>query len=232
MLTAIRSGTKVHRRANELMRTRDMVAQRFAELEQQMDKIERKQGQMTDSAPNDQWHQWATSVLHILQSTYGTDSSHYKNFDRIYSTYTGWWSEVEGAKGVFRAAKADWDGGYFFSLQNTMSGEILGDFVRLAREALNEGHKDVAAVLTSAALEDALKRYASSCGLEVIGRSMQDTVGALKAKSLISGAQKSLLDALPQVRNRAMHAEWDKITAESVGGMLGFVEQFLLSHFS
>jgi len=34
-------------------------------------------------------------------------------------------------------------------------------FVELAKIALSEGHKDVAAVLASAALEDALKRFAN-----------------------------------------------------------------------
>jgi hypothetical protein len=87
-----------------------------------------------------------------------------------------------------------------------LSGEILGDFVGLAQRSLQEGYKDVAAVLACAALEDALKRYASLNGLEVGDKDMQEVVNALKSKGLVGGAQKTLLDAMPKLRDYAMHA--------------------------
>jgi hypothetical protein len=68
----------------------------------------------------------------------------------------------------------------------------------------------VAAVLPSAALEDALKRYASLRGLNVDGKVMQEVINALKAKGLVGGSQKSLLDSMPKVRDAAMHADWQK----------------------
>lgn len=89
----------------------------------------------------------------------------------------------------------------------------------------------MAAVLACAALEDALKRFAESNGLNVNDKVMQEVVNALKAKGLVTGAQKSLLDSMPKIRDYAMHANWDKITAQDVGSVIGFVEQFLLSHF-
>jgi len=61
---------------------------------------------------------------------------------------------------------------------------------------------------------------------------MQDIVNTLKSKGLIAGAQKTLLDPMPRLRDYAMHADWTKIDAPSVSGMLGFVEQFLIEHFS
>jgi len=39
---------------------------------------------------------------------------------------------------------------------------------------------------------------------------MSDVVGALKAKGLVGGAQKTLLDTMPKIRNFAMHADWSK----------------------
>ena len=98
--------------------------------------------------------------------------------------------------------------------------------------ALAEGAKDVAAVLACAALEDALKRLALLNNLEVSDKTMQDVVNALKAKGLVGGAQKSLLDTMPKIRDYAMHANWDKITPQDVGSVMGFVEQLLLVKFS
>jgi hypothetical protein len=48
----------------------------------------------------------------------------------------------------------------------------------------------------------------------------------------VAGAQKSLLDAIPRIRNFAMHADWEKLSAPDVSSVIGFVEQFLLSKFN
>jgi hypothetical protein len=87
-------------------------------------------------------------------------------------------------------------------------------------------------VLACAALEDALKRFAINNGLDVTGKTMQDVVNALKGSGLVAGAQKTLLDAMPRIRNLALHAEWTKLSEPEVSSVLGFVEQFLLSKFS
>ena len=63
------------------------------------------------------------------------------------------------------------------------------------------------------------------------GKVMQEVINALKAKGLVSGPQKSLLDSMPKVRDAAMHADWQRITSEDVGSVIGFVEQFLLKEF-
>src|SRR5262249_11980800 len=113
-----------------------------------------------------------------------------------------------------------------------ISGEVYGDFVALAKNALAEGAKDVASVLACAALEDALKRFALMNGLEVADKSMKEVVSALKAEGLVGGVQKTLLDTMPKIRDYAMHANWEKIQQEDVGSVIGFVESLLLRHFS
>ena len=102
----------------------------------------------------------------------------------------------------------------------------------LPRQSLSEGQKDVAAVLACAALEDAIKRLAQSGGIAADGKTMAELVNALKSAGLVAGAQKTLLDAMPRIRNMALHAEWEKITEQDVGSVLGYVEQLLLSKFS
>ena len=135
-------------------------------------------------------------------------------------------------QGIFQSAKDAFDGGYVFNVELEVSGEIFGDFVALAKQSLAEGHKDVAAVLASAALEDALKRHATMNGLDVTDSTLAQVIGALKSKGLVSGARKSMLDAMLKIRNSAMHAEWDRVTEPDVNSIVGFVEQFLLSEFS
>ena len=60
---------------------------------------------------------------------------------------------------------------------------------------------------------------------------MEDVVNTLKAQGLVTGSQKTLLAAMPKIRNQAMHADWSKLTSQDAGSVIGFVEQFLLNHF-
>ncbi len=178
------------------------------------------------------WKKWATSAESLIKAVFGQDSPYYQNCVSEFKNCNGSDYSIESLQGLFMSAKEAYEGGYLFNVELSISGEIFGDFVNLAKQALNEGHKDVAAVLASAALEDALKRYAKSNGINVDDATMQKVIGAIKSEGLVSGARKTLLETMPKIRNCAMHAEWDKITEPEVNSIIGFVEQFLLNEFS
>jgi hypothetical protein len=178
-----------------------------------------------------QWQQWATSAQNLILAVYTDKSPHYVNFVKAYAVCRGTDEQVRTLHAVFSSAKEDFEGGYVFNEELRVSGEVFGDFVALARRSLSEGQKDVAAVLACAALEDALKRYATIRGVAVADKPMQEVINALKSAGLVAGAQKSLLDVMPRVRNFAMHGDWAKISEPDVSSVLGFVEQFLLTKF-
>jgi hypothetical protein len=178
------------------------------------------------------WMRWATSAQSLIRAVYGENTPHYTNFTASMTTCSGYDYDVLTLRGVFLSSKDDFDGGYVFNVDLRISGEVLGDFVGLAKHAIAEGHKDVAAVLACSALEDALKRFARINGLDVEGKTMQEVVNALKAAGLVSGAQRTVLDTLPKVRNHALHADWTKLSEPEVSSVIGFVEQFLLTRFS
>jgi len=214
------------------MEVKELILQRFTELEKQMNDLREVPAGTTGLTwyPQDAWQAWATSVANLFDGAFGRTSVHFETFERLHQNRKSN-SDVDAAKGVFRAAKADFEGGYVFNLERAVIGEVFGDFVVLAKEALANGNHIAAAVLASAALEDALKRFASSRGVDILGKTMQEVVNSLKAKGFVAGAQKSLLDAMPKVRNQAMHADWTKLTASDAASVIGFVEQFLIANF-
>ncbi|MGF6879162.1 DUF4145 domain-containing protein [Paraburkholderia sp. MM5477-R1] len=207
---------------------------RFAELDDHFTAMPYHQYLHGDGrfVPNGFWRKWATSADNLIRAVCGENSSHYRSFTAQFAKTSETEKSVKELYAIFAAAKDDFDGGYVFDVDLRVSGEVFGDFVALARQALSDGRKDVAAVLASAALEDALKRFAVANRLDVEGKDMQNVVNALKGASLVAGAQKSLLDAMPKLRNAAFHAEWGKLGEADVGSIIGFVEQFLLSKFS
>ena len=211
------------------------IAKRFSELETQGLAISIRRaapGEGSDTVDQETFQRWASSAMHLLANVFGEGSPHFRNFAAAYEQFNGIGYQLAPVRGVFLAAKADFDGGYLFSVQAAISGEIFGDFVTAGKAALSDGNKDVAAVLICAALEDALKRFAQMQGLETKDHDMTDVINSLKGAGLLSGPQKSLVDAMPRIRNAAMHADWDKITPQDVGSVLGFVEQFLLTKFA
>jgi len=211
----------------------ELFARRFHELAAQKDGLTFYRDQFQSLiASNSEWRGWATSVQNLLKAVYGDGSDYYNNFSTAYKTATEYEVSIQRMFHIFNSAKTDFEGGFVFNVELRVSGEVFGDFVALARKSLDEGYKDVAAVLACAALEDALKRYAAANKLDVEGKTMADIINALKSAALVAGAQKTMLDRMPTIRNYALHANWEKISEPDVGGAIGFVEQFLLTKFS
>lgn len=211
----------------------EVFTKRFAELADAHTKFPYEDRPMGGPyCPSGRWEGWATSSENLIRAVFGEEAPHYKNFRAAYSNCHGSKNDIAKLIAQFRSAKEDFEGGYVFNVELRISGEVFGDFVSLARQSLSEGQKDVAAVLACAALEDAIKRLASANALPTDGKTMVELVNALKSAGLVSGAQKSLLEAMPRIRNMAMHAEWSKITEPDVSSVLGYVEQLLLSKFS
>ena len=211
----------------------DKFLQRFRELQDQSDSIQfepNKYGSLY--APRFVWLSWATSAESLIKAVFGEESPHYINFANVIKNCRGSELSIKTLQGIFLSAKEAFEGGYVFSIELSISGDIFGDFVVLAKQSLAEGYKDVAAVLASAALEDALKRYAKVNGLNVDGATMAKVISAIKSKGLVSGARKSMLDTMLQIRNYTMHAEWEKVNEPEVNSIIGYVEQFLLQEFS
>jgi hypothetical protein len=97
-----------------------------------------------------QWQQWATSAQSLVLAVFGAQSPHYKNFTHTYSHCRGADESLNSLKAIFSSAKENYEGGYVFEVDLRVSGEVFADFVVLARTALVEGNKDVAAVLACA----------------------------------------------------------------------------------
>ena len=208
---------------------------RFAQLATQAQPLRvEDSGDGFKDVPAQAYFAWAMSALNAIKGALGVNSPHFVAMEREIAGiahHSVGQNKLDKTRGIFLGAKSDVDGGHLYDLERSVAGEIVGDFVALAKSALNDGHHTVAAVLASAALEDALKRLALRHELEVDGKTMEDVINALKTKGLVSGPQKALLAAMPKVRNQAMHANWDALTPQDAGSMIGFVEQFLISHF-
>jgi hypothetical protein len=183
-----------------------------------------------------------SGTINILEHVYGRDSQKTKAFLEQHAACCkqkelGFMQRALEelalfAVGVLRSIKSEIEADLVGNIQLQTQAGIFGDFVTTARQALEDNNKDVAAVLACAALEDALKRYAEQKGLSVSDSDMSQVINALKSQGLLKDPQASIVQSYVKLRNKAFHAEWDKIEKESVSAAIGFTEQFILSNFS
>jgi hypothetical protein len=139
------------------------------------------------------------------------------------------------ASGALRNLKGEVETGLIGNLRLEITGEVLGDFLMLAKSSLDEGTeegKNVSAVLTAAAFEDLIRRMgATFCGIQTRDE-LHKIVVALKTKGVLVGAQFGTVQAQLQFRNDALHADWKKIDAIGVKTVMLLVQELLLKHFS
>jgi hypothetical protein len=179
-------------------------------------------------------------TIGILEILYGPTSPQVKAFqDGKKTVLSGQYTpsykmEMLGqtVKGTLQNIIQEIDAGLVTTLSNQAAGEIFGDLVALAKEAHKLGHRTVAAVLACAALEDSLKRKADALGIVTSGKTLDQVVNALKAASFFKGPQGAIVGSYVKLRNSAMHADWDKIQDTDVGSLIGFLEPFLIQHYS
>ncbi len=141
----------------------------------------------------------------------------------------------QAAQGTLKNLKREIEAGLTGSLRHQITGEVLTDFIQLARTVLEESGdnaKNVAAVLTAAAFEDTIRRMGENFA-GVIGKDdLSEVLNKLKDAGVIQSPQVGIAQSYLSFRNHALHAKWDKIERESIHSALGFVEQLLLKHFA
>ena len=180
-------------------------------------------------------------AVDIMMILYGPSSVQLQNFlkeeESIRQKYVG-----EGGaefrqqltRGVLKNMKAAIETGIIESLQKSITGEVLSDFLQLARTVFDEkgdNAKNVASVLAAALFEDTLRRIAILNGIPHIEK-LQDVITELKNKSLLKGSQVGIANSYLNFRNNALHAQWDKIEREAVASVLGFCEQLMLKEIA
>ena len=138
-------------------------------------------------------------------------------------------------QGALNALKGDLAAGLVGNVAMQVSGEVLGDLLGLAKAGLADGgedQKNVAAVLVAAAFEDTLRRMATAKAGVTDRPKLEDVIGRLKASGVLTGPSVSTANGYLKFRNDALHADWSKLQAATVGSALAFVEGLLLAHFA
>lgn len=193
------------------------------------------------AAERQQGNQLLQGTLTVFSAVYGPESHQVKillegtkSMNDPRSGHMVVQENIWSIHGSLQNLKAELDAGFTGSLQKRIAGDVLTNFIQLARVVLDdtgEKAKNVAAVLAAAAYEDTIRRMGATFA-GVIGRDdLPDVIEALKHKGVLKPPQLGIALGYLNFRNRALHANWDQIDRASVSSALGFVEELLLKHF-
>jgi len=215
------------------MRKLPVITKRFEELEAIAEEV---RNTVQSSVPwryeyvdRSLFEQWAVSTLSLLMHIFGTPSIYYQQFDQRFKGSVGWKEEFDLCYSIFKAARADYERGYLYSVRDLVSADLLDDTLEQATELLQVGYKDVACILSGVALERALRQLCSRHNIETRGLDRMN-VELYKAGVYNAGLQKQIT-AWADRRNNAAHGSWDAYTAADVDDMTRGVKRFISEYF-
>ena len=134
---------------------------------------------------------------------------------------------LQYTEGMLRGTIESLRHGLLSNLRTQVLLDIKTDFVEAAIHALDEGAVPVASVLAASVLEDSAKRLAEKAGLEASRKEFSEVVVALFKAEAITKATKGILLGYKDLRNSAMHAQWNHLSADAVRGLLTYLPQFM-----
>jgi len=213
------------------MRTESLIRKRFAELANKAEAVAstRHQGDVGTTVDSEVFQEWATSALSLIQRVFGENSAHYQNFYNNYHIFQGNVYEFEDCRGVFKAAKEDYEGGYLFNLRALVKAETLVDVLDQAQVFKNANYVDTACILAGVALEIAIKEICTrEGGTPGKFNSMNEE---LRKKDIYNQAMWEQLKTWYTRRSQPAHGNFDQSTPrdadDMINGIRRFVEDYL-----
>ena len=207
------------------MKADKLINQRFSQLEKKAADVAATRSKV--DLDEGLFHGWASGVLSLLKSVIGDNQPHYQNFHRCYEKFQGYY-DFEDCRGIFLAAKEDYESGYLFSVRGLIKAEDSTDILEQAGELLGAGYKDPACVIAGVALEIAIKEL---CTRNSIPHAQLDKMNVeLCKKSVYNMGMQKQITTWAHWRNKAAHGEWSEYKETDVERMISGVTQFVADY--
>jgi len=170
-----------------------------------------------------------TEAISLIETIYGRGTPHYQRILHFYNE--GHLHALKKVEGLLIGTKRNIESGILDELTSLILIDIKKDFLETAATLLEESQKDPAAVLACIVLEDSLKRLAKRSGVEdAQDKEMGITARKLLAAKVIEKSTNQSIQSFKNLRNAALHAQWDEVSAESVNQLLAFLPIFFEKH--
>jgi hypothetical protein len=120
------------------------------------------------------------------------------------------------------------------SWQYAVSAQDFSEFLEHAKDYHLKGSKDLAGVITSAVLEDTIKKIATKYGIELQQdgkyKKSELLIDELVTARAFNATKAKMIKSNGALRNKASHANWDDFDFNDVKRMIQDVEQLIADY--
>jgi len=179
------------------------------------------------------FHDFRISGLSLLSRIFGNRSEYYQSFkSEVTSPGAG---RTKRGLGILSAATADLQDNWVETTKGAISAEILTDFLTMAKNHLEAGNLQSAAILTGAVTEEHLRRLCLANEISIVNRQssaatakkpLQLTGEAYKKKLYDRQLHKKIISWL-QLCAEANHNTGSEISEKLTAEMITSVGRFL-----
>jgi len=208
------------------MSTRKSLLARFDEL---IDNGKNFSGMNTGSIEfRAMLNQWQTSSLFLIERTFGKESIYYTKFMET-TGYGNLDAQVVNGTLLLIGAQGEVKSGFLYKIERLISNDFFDSINEQAEYLVNNGYKDVAAILGRVVIENTLKEVAKERKISFLDDIKLSALNELLWKN---GVYEKNIWRLMQghidVGNFAAHGEFDKYAEKSVKEMLRWIRETVL----
>jgi len=138
--------------------------------------------------------------------------------------------KLQKVSGVLQSAHLEAKAGLLVRLEDQVVATAFDDFLDHAAEDHKSGKIKEATVLSSAVLENTIKRIATKNQVDPTGFSLEPLIDELAKRTVFSPVKTKRIKSFAGVRNHALHEEWDKLDLKDVGAQIAGVHELLDEH--
>lgn len=173
---------------------------------------------------------WAMNALTLVRSVFGTDSDYYSEIQKSLPN-CGLYGHFEVILSCVKSALESLRNGYLFETKALMYADVAVDYLEQAKQLMDAGYKDAAAVIGGSVLERHLRGMCDARGISTVkanGKpmSMNDLNDELARANVYNLLKKKQITAWADIRNNSAHGDYAKYNAADVDTMLRDVTSF------
>ena len=175
-----------------------------------------------------------TRCIAAIERTSGSKSTYSTQVMEVSKQRGSLYDHVAGQIGVAKALLFDIQNDYLKNLEETIHGDLFGDFLEMAAHLIENGYKDAAAVMAGTTLEVHMRKLCDKHGLATTSGHKPKKAEALNAELVREGVYTKLdqknVTAWLGLRNNAAHGNYSEYTKGQVGLLIDNVRNFITRH--
>jgi hypothetical protein len=157
-------------------------------------------------------------------------SSYRQEADRIDASGNNYDRRGAMLLGIVRGLREDYAAGYTQSVEELIHADLFTDFLDMAKELLDKGYKDAAAVIAGSTLEGHLRQLATKHSISVTkpdGKAEKaEAINTALGKTAYGTAEQKNVTAWLGLRNDAAHGKYDEYDRPQVALLIDSVRAF------